>query len=159
MNFPTDILFEFSSHNFDEEPIFGRKTNFCNLKNIPDCSLFKFTNEPLKFISDPVNEGFEIIEVPIRAALDLLDDKAYELHSERWFKVRKQFSLENETHFPWIFINSDGEVQLMDGRHRLVAMMLFKNMEFAPVQVEPSMLAQVKKYFDEVLQQYRPKYS
>lgn len=147
MIIPPSILVEFSSHNFDEQQIFGRKENFKALENVPECCIFTYSDEPLEFMSVPANDDFEIIEVPIKDALALLDDEAYELHSERWYKVRKQFSSENRTHYPWIYVNSKGEVRLMDGRHRLVAMLMFKGMEFAPVQVQPSMVDQVKAYF------------
>lgn len=147
MNFPPFILTEFSSHNFDNAPIFGRKENFKALENIPECCIFSYSDEPLEFISAPANDDFEIIEVPIKDVLAFLDDEAYELHSERWYKVRKQFSKENKTHYPWVYIDSEGEVGLMDGRHRLVAMLMFKGMEFAPVQVDRSMVNQVKEYF------------
>ena len=147
MSLPPFIIAEFSNHNFDEKPVFGRKENFKDLTYIPECCIFSYSDAPLEFISAPANEDFEVIEVPIKDALALLDDEAFELHSERWYKVRKQFSKENRTHYPWIYVNTEGEVRLMDGRHRLIAMMLFKGMEFAPVQVEPSMVDQVKAYF------------
>lgn len=147
MSLPPFIVAEFSNHNFDEFPIFGRKENFKDLNNIPECCIFTYSDEPLEFISEPANKEFEVFEVPIKDALALLDDEAYEIHSERWYKVRKQFSKENKTHYPWLYVNTDGEVDIMDGRHRLIAMMLLKGMEFAPVQVEPSMVDQVKAYF------------
>ena len=148
MNLPPFILSEFSCHKFDEEPLFGRKMNFGYLCDIPKCCIFSYSDTPLQFISVPGNENFEIIEVSIKDALNLLGGDAYEIHSERWYKVRKQFSKENKTHFPWVYVDSDGEVQLMDGRHRLIAMMMFKGMEVAPIQVESSVVAQVKAYFD-----------
>jgi hypothetical protein len=147
MNLPPFILSEFSSHNFDENPIFGRKTNFGDLSNIPECSIFSYTDTPLEFISPAGNDDFEVIEVPIKDVLNLLGDEAYEIHSERWYKVRKQFSQENKTHFPWVYVDMDGEVQLMNGRHRLIAMLTCKGMETTPIQVEPPMVAQVKAYF------------
>lgn len=85
--------------------------------------------------------------MPIAAALALLGDEAYELHSERWYNVRKQFSTQNKTHYPWLYVNTEGDVCLMDGRHRLVAMMKLKGMQYACVQVEPSMREQVQSHF------------
>lgn len=148
MQFPPFILSEFSTHDFDKFPIFGRKINFSNIENIPKCELFSYSNKPLEFISVPGNNEFSVINVPIKAALELMDESAYEIHSERWYRVRKQFSQSNITHFPWIYINTDGKVALMDGRHRLIAMMLFKGMESVPVQVEPNLVEEIQKYFE-----------
>lgn len=150
MNLPPSILQEFTNHDFYKNSLFGRKVNFENMQNVPECGLFAYSNEPTQFISVPANEDFEVLELPIEGVLALVDDnEGYEIHSERWFKVRKQLSEENETHYPWVYVDVENDVvKLMDGRHRLIALWKFKNMRTVPVQVQPSMVERVKQHFN-----------
>lgn len=148
MNLHSNMVFEFSQRDFEKDPVFGSKEDFKKIDNIPECGLFLYSDEPLSFIPSLANEDFTIIELPIKGVLDLLAEEAFIIHSERWYKVRKQFSVLNQTHYPWVYVDEEtNEVRLMDGRHRLIAMLKLKKMQVVPVQVEPAMVDRVKAHF------------
>jgi len=147
LNLPEILIYEYSQKNFDKTFTEGRRVNFKSIENIPDCKLFHYNLAPLKFKSAPGNSNFEVIHLPINKVLELLAPHSYELGSFRWYRVRKQISQDNQIEYPWIYINSDNEVKLMDGRHRLVGMAKFKNMSEAPIQVDSKFKNQILQHF------------
>ena len=136
---------EFSTKDFSNTNT-GYKHNFLRIENIPKCGLFEYSLESLRYEPDEGNSSFSVIHVPIKLALELLDDHC-EIHSYKWFKVRRNISLNNVMHYPWLSVDSDNQVFLMDGRHRLLAMLLIKGLSHTPVNVEPHHEERVKKHF------------
>jgi hypothetical protein len=122
--------------------------NFGSIDAIPGCEIFRFDpSKPLKFKKQPGCSNYEIIELPLLAALDLLGDDKFEMHPPRWYRVKKQISEKGEIEYPWICSSATGSVSLMDGRHRIIAMIKFLGMTHAPFIVEPDHRIFVEQYF------------
>lgn len=139
-------IHEFSTKDFADSNA-GYKYNFLSIENIPRCGLFEYSLESIQFKPDAGNSDFSVIYVPIKPALELLDDYC-EIHSYKWYRTRKNISLNNVIHYPWLSIDSENDVFLMDGRHRLLALLLLKGLSHAPVNVESHHVEQIKKHFE-----------
>lgn len=145
-SFMNQYINEFSIKDFSNTNA-GYKHNFLSIENIPKCGLFKYSSEPVLFEPDSGNSDFSVIHVPIKPALELLDDYC-EIHSYKWHRVRKNISENNVINYPWLSIDSENEVFLMDGRHRLLGLLLLKGLSHAPVNVEAHHVEQITKYFE-----------
>jgi hypothetical protein len=119
-----------------------------NIENIPTCGIFDFPSPlTLEFDPAPANVEFEFIELPLNAALFTLhEEMRFELNPLRWHRVKKMLS-DGRIEYPEMTLNKEGIPVLMDGRHRIVAMMKLMGMEFAPFAVEPAHVAAVRRYF------------
>lgn len=141
-------IYEFSLKDF-KDSVSGYKHNFKNIENIPQCKLYSYSADELAFEPDPGNSDFLLLNVPIKKTLELLNDYC-EIHSYKWFRVRKKISQLDVINYPWISVGSEGEVFLMDGRHRLLGMMLLKGMTHVDVNVEKQHFDIVKSYFEKM---------
>lgn len=141
-------VYEFSLKSF-ENTNKGYKHNFEKIENIPKCGLFEYCSQPLTFAPAPGNSDFLIINVPIKETLELLDDYCV-MQSHKWYTARKEMSALDLIYYPWVSVGSEGEVFLMDGRHRLLGMMLLKGMTHAHVSVEEDHFEIVKNHFEQI---------
>lgn len=122
--------------------------NWKNIEDIPTCGFFDFPPATsLEFYPAPVNVDFEFIELPLEAALSTLDEgMRLELNPFRWHRVKKMLS-SGRIEYPEMTLGSDGFPLLMDGRHRIVAMMKLMGMQSAPFAVAPEHLQTVRNHF------------
>lgn len=141
-------IFEFSLKSF-ENTNSGYKHDFKNIENIPSCGLFSYSELPLSFAPAPGNRDFLIVEVPIKETLELLEGYC-ELNSFKWYNTRREMSQLDVIFYPWVSVTSEGEAFLMDGRHRLLGMLLLKGMTKALVNIEEHHLEVVKNHFEKL---------
>lgn len=122
--------------------------NWKNIENIPTCGLFDFPPATeLEFYPAPANVDFEFIELPLHEALSTLDDEMrFELNPLRWHRVKKMLS-DGRIEYPEMTLNKEGSPVLMDGRHRIVAMIKLMDMQSAPFAVAPEHLQAVRNHF------------
>ncbi|WP_139230481.1 MULTISPECIES: hypothetical protein [unclassified Pseudomonas] len=119
-----------------------------SLENIPPCGYFTFGSvDSLRYTYPTATEKFCIVELPTMAVLETMQpEDRFTLNPARWHRVKAQ--LQNGViELPWITTDSNGEPVLMDGRHRLVAMMKFMQAKTTPFIVEQQHLATIRKYF------------
>lgn len=123
--------------------------NWHALENLPACQVFQFPPaSELRFRLSPVAEAgeFAIIEIPLQAALDtMLPQMRYQLNPYRWHRVKQQLS-QGEIENPEMGYGYSG-ADLMDGRHRIVAMMRLMGMDRAPFAVHPDRAEAVRDHF------------
>ncbi len=142
---------EFFSNLFSNycNPSYNKFYNWKSITNIPDCKLFKITNKNINFTKPPiaVAANFDVIELPLYAVLKTLGDDYCVLSPQRWHRVREQLSNSN-IEYPEITLdlNSNTPV-LMDGRHRIIAMIKFLKMETAPFVCNPYYTEIVKNFY------------
>lgn len=122
------------------------------VENIPPCGLFDFPDkEKLKFRFAPANEDFEVITLPLVAALGtMVPEDRYLLNPLRWHRVKEQLST-GEIEYPEMTLGLGRGITtpaLQDGRHRIVAMMKLMGMVTAPFAVDPGHAETVRNFFN-----------
>lgn len=122
--------------------------NWKALENLPPCGHFDFAQGgSLSFRFAPSTRDFEVVELPILAVLEMMEaDQRFNLNPARWHRVKNQIHI-GSIEYPWVTANRSGHPSLMDGRHRLVAMMKFLGLSHAPFVVESKHVEAVKRYF------------
>ena len=139
--FLTRMYFDQSPHDASEF------YNFQSLDNVPDYSC-KYDIDPeveINFHRPPATEEFEIIELPLVPSLYTLGkDDCLKLNPARYDRVKKQIS-QGILEYPWMTI-SNGHVHLMDGRHRVVAMLKILKRITAPFIVEKKHILDVRSW-------------
>lgn len=117
------------------------------ITDIPPCGLFDFPpSAELKFDFAPANADFEIITLPLIGALNTMcPEDRFHLNPLRWHRVKKQLS-NGLIEYPEMTVSNDAP-SLMDGRHRIVAMMRLMAMESAPFAVNPKHAEVVRSFF------------
>lgn len=122
--------------------------DWTTIADIPPCGLFEFpAAAELKFYFAPANFDFEVITLPLISALETMSPSdRFNLNPLRWHRVKEQLST-GEIEYPEMTVGRDGCPSLMDGRHRIVAMMRLMGMESAPFAVEPKHAEIVRTFF------------
>ncbi|WP_316852220.1 hypothetical protein [Ralstonia thomasii] len=115
---------------------------FKTIADMPPCLKHDYPTRDLEFRVPPQCRTFEIVTIDLRSALETLpDDEQLNLNPARWSRVRRDLS-KGWCYTPWMTVQQ-GRAVLMDGRHRIVAMMKFLELEYAEFSVEPEHLATV----------------
>lgn len=145
------ISLEFFSSIFSGycNPAYNTSYNWKSIDNIPNCELFKITNKNITFTKPPiaVAMNFDVIELPLHEVLKTLGDDSCVLSPQRWLRVREQLS-KSSIEYPEITLDlSSNTPMLMDGRHRIVAMIKFLKMESAPFVCNPDYTEIVKSFY------------
>ncbi|MEL7968079.1 hypothetical protein AAG587_17050 [Vreelandella neptunia] len=124
--------------------------DFQSLDNLPpySCKYELDIDNPISFRRPPGTEGFHVIELPLRLALETMEEEdQYSLNPARWNKVVLDLS-EGWCYHPWMSAVPGGRPTLQDGRHRIITMMKLLGMSSAPFIVEPEHVAAVKSWPD-----------
>ncbi|SFI01599.1 hypothetical protein SAMN04487959_114134 [Modicisalibacter xianhensis] len=122
--------------------------NFKSLENLPpySCKYELDPDNPLSFRRPPGTKDFYVIELPLRAALETMEEEEqFLLNPARWNNVTRDLS-EGWCYHPWMSALPGGRPTLQNGRHRIVTMMRLLGMTSAPFVVEPEHIAAVKAW-------------
>lgn len=148
--FPNDLEIQsriFSIMSFEGQQKALPSYNWKDINNIPECSLFDYAGIVLDFKRPPVAESFDIIELPLKEVLSTLGKNCFVLSPNRWHRVRKQIA-QGLIEYPEITVSSQtNKPKLMDGRHRIIAMIKFLGLEKAPFVCYPPDTETVKQYY------------
>ncbi|WP_319640837.1 hypothetical protein [Ralstonia pickettii] len=116
---------------------------FKTMADMPPCLKHDYPTRDLEFRVPPLCRSFETVTIHLRSALATLpESEQLNLNPARWSRVRRDLS-EGWCYTPWMSVQQ-GRARLMDGRHRIVAMMKFLELEYAEFSVEPEHLAAVR---------------
>jgi hypothetical protein len=116
---------------------------FESLEDMPPCLKHDYPTRDLDFRIPPQCRSFELVTIDLRSALATLpEDERLNLNPARWSRVRRDLS-EGWCYTPWMGVE-EGHVRLTDGRHRIVAMMKFLDLEYATFSVPFEHLATVR---------------
>jgi len=134
---PSDIsqyfFLRFASGNAD---IGDEWYRFDKIESIPTCLKHDFPTRELEFRVPPICLDFKIMTVNLQDALNTLpSSERLNLNPARWSNVKRDLS-RGWCFTPWIGIE-DGRARLTDGRHRIVAMLKFLQLEYATFSVNP----------------------
>lgn len=120
---------------------------FPSLESIPDTVRFTFSKSDLDFRVPPGMQDAAVVDLPLLPALETLPgEDRFDLSCERWGRVLQDLS-EGWCYMPWMTHSPEDGVCLMDGRHRIVAMMRFMGRSTAPFVVSRKHLAAVTVFF------------
>lgn len=124
--------------------------NFKSLENLPNDLKYNIkSNISIVFKKAPSQEAFESVELCIKDIINLFDPlDIFYLNPVRWDNVKKDLN-NGWCYSPWVFFK-DGEAQLMDGRHRLIALLKFTEMTHIPIAIEKQHVNNVLKYLSDL---------
>lgn len=126
-----------------DETIGDEWYRFKTMADMPPCLKHDYPTRDLEFRVPPLCRSFEIVTIDLRAALATLpDNEQLNLNPARWSRVRRDLS-EGWCYTPWMGVEQ-GRASLTDGRHRIVAMMKFLELEYAEFAVQPEHIATVR---------------
>lgn len=121
--------------------------DFKKFGNLPS-ECFKYdlaTAPPIEFCRPPGTDSFCIIDLPLQEVHQTIpDDQRFYLNPARWDRVKKQLA-DGRCEHPWVSFNG-AYPMLMDGRHRIVAMIRLLGMTTAPFVVEAEHLPAIQDW-------------
>ncbi|CAE6840182.1 hypothetical protein [Paraburkholderia aspalathi] len=107
---------------------------FRTMNDMPPCLKHDYPTRDIEFRVPPICKGFQLITIDLQSALDTMPpNERLHLNPARWSRVRRDLS-EGWCYTPWMGVEQ-GKASLTDGRHRIVAMMKFLQLEYAPFAV------------------------
>jgi len=116
---------------------------FRSMEDLPPCMKYDYPTRELEFRIPPLCRDFELVTIHLQSALDTMPpNERLHLNPARWSKVRRDLS-DGWCYTPYMGLD-EGEVALTDGRHRIVAMMKFLQLEYAPFSVPPEYVDAVR---------------
>lgn len=119
---------------------------FSSIDAIPPEIFYEYPTRDLDFRRAHGHSEFEIITLDLKQALDALPPgDGLTLNPARWCRVRQDLSA-GWTYMPWMG-SDEGKPSLIDGRHRIVAMMKFLQLETAPFVVESCYAPAIRAWF------------
>lgn len=120
--------------------------DFKLIENLPNDLKYNINpSSPIEFKKAPGQESFSSIEFDINIVLSIYDQaEMYNLNPVRWDNVKNDLS-KGWCFSPWVYFK-DNKVQLMDGRHRIVALKKFTNVDSIPVVVRNKEVSAVLRH-------------
>ncbi|MFL9560605.1 hypothetical protein, partial [Acinetobacter baumannii] len=133
-------IYWFSSKHWDSEDL-DISINWENNDNLPRCDLGFEYPEFDKIVWEELKpEFYKLVEINIRDVLDRFQsgESGYLLSAFKYYQVRKELSLNSadiKFHYPWVRLGGDGKYHLVDGRHRLNALVKIYGIEKIKVKI------------------------
>jgi len=133
--------------------------DFVALENIPDCVKYEYPSAALDFRTPMGLEDFAIVELNLSRALETLADDRFRLSFNRWDNVKRDLS-QGWCYMPWMYVSEEYGPSLMDGRHRIVAMMRILKMERCPFLAKPQYVDAIMEFDKSIIPvgEYRENY-
>ena len=124
--------------------------NFKSLENLPNDLKYNIKSDAIiEFKKAPNNQSLVSVELSITDVLNIFDPlDLFDLNPVRWDNVKKDLN-NGWCYSPWVFFK-DGEAQLMNGRHRLIALLKFTLLTRIPVVIEKKHVNNVLNYLSDL---------
>lgn len=124
--------------------------NFKAIENLPNDLKYNIRSDsPIEFKKAPSQETFVSVELNINDVLSIFDPvDVFNLNPVRWDNVKKDLN-DGWCFSPWVYFK-DGEAQLMDGRHRLIALQKYTELTHIPVVIEEKFVNDVLSYLKDL---------
>jgi len=124
--------------------------DFAALENIPDCIKYEYPSSNIDFRIPNGLEELVVVELNLSRALETLGKDCFELSYNRWDRVKMDLS-QGWCYMPWMYISEEYGPTLMDGRHRIVALMRILKIDRCPFLVEPEYVEAIKDFDNSVI--------
>lgn len=113
------------------------------MEDLPPCLKHDYPTLDIEFRVPPICRDFQLVTIDLRSALDTMPaSERLHLNPARWSRVRRDLS-EGWCYTPYMGVEQ-GKATLTDGRHRIVAMMKFLQLEYATFSVPPKHVETVR---------------
>lgn len=128
--------------------------NFGCIENMPSCLKFKYPHNEIEFRIPPGSQNKSLLMIDIWAVIQTIPyEDRFHLNVARWDRVKSDLS-DGWCYSPWVTVDSkSGTPELMDGRHRMVALLKFTEHRKIPFIVDTENQSLVENFFNQKLKE------
>lgn len=137
--FPPHYIEMFSNVDCSDSKLYlERKVNWKSIENLPKCQLGLSYPKFEDIVWQKVHFDYdELLLINAKELLDRFDGQGYLLSAFKYHRIRRELSRNSEElpfFYSEVYLDEDGQYRLLNGRHRLNALMNIYGLEYITVK-------------------------